>query len=76
MSELHSVVFLPPRWTIPKAKKWLKEHDLKPIKHVDIVKVDGVRTQLRYRIRDPKRYKKFITKKTEDDINFVIGFKK
>ena len=77
MSEIHSIVFLTDnkKWTIPKAKKWLKSHKLSPIKEVDKVKVKGKITQYRYRIKDPKLFKKFITKKTTDDINFVIGFR-
>lgn len=81
MSELHSVVFkdMPNNtWTTKEAKAWLKHYKLKPIKRVDIVKVDGVISQRRYRIKDPKLYKSFITKPVLSNgkhINLVIGFK-
>ena len=75
MSEIHSVSFLAKGgWTADKARKWLKEHDLKPIKRVDKVYVDGKLTQLRYRIKDPKQFKRFSTKKTGNNINLIIGY--
>ena len=76
-SEVQSVVFLKPVWVQVKAKKWLKEHNLKPIKKVDIVKSksDNRILQLRYRMTPPKQYKQFITKKLDNNILLVIGLK-
>ena len=78
-SEIHSVVFLVGKkgvkWDATKARKWLKDKGLKPIKKVDKVKVNGVVTQLRYRLIDPSAFKSFATKKTNDNINLVIGFR-
>ena len=75
MSEIHSVSFLAKgKWTATKARKWLKEHDLKPIKRVHKVYVDGKLTQLRYRIKDPKQFKTFSTKKAKPHINLIIGY--
>lgn len=78
MSQIHSVVFLTDnkKWSLAKTRKWLKKHDMIPIKDVDKVKVKGKISQYRYRLKDPKKFKRFITKKTKDDINFVIGFPK
>jgi hypothetical protein len=79
MSEIHSIVFIPNRknpWTTTKARKWLKKHNLTPLKRVH--KITSSKTgiiHLRYRIRDPKLYKRFITKKTKEGINIIIGFK-
>lgn len=77
-SAIHSVVFLK-GWTEAAAKKWLKEHDLKPIKavHKVIRKADGVMSQMRYRIIHPSEFRRFITKKVKHGnkyINIVIGF--
>ena len=75
MSEIHSISFLAKGgWTATKARKWLKEHDLKPIKRVDKVYVDGKLTQLRYRIKDPKQFKTFSTKRVKPHINIIIGY--
>jgi len=81
MSEIQSVVFIPNgknKWNSSKARNWLKAHNFNPIKRVDKLKSSetGKITQLRYRITDPRKYMRFITKKTTDEINFVIGFKK
>ena len=76
MSEIHSIVFYRPKWNLTTSKRWIKEHNLKPIKKVHITKsVDGKITQYRYRIKNPNLFKKFITKKTNDNINIIIGFK-
>lgn len=79
-SEIQSIVFLirpiGKRWNATKARLWLKAHNLKAIKKVDIVKVKGKPSQLRYRIRDPAKYKKFVTHPTEtDNINIILGIK-
>jgi len=74
MSEIHSVVFLTPYWDTKDARKWLASHDLKPIKKVHKVVVDDRITQLRYRIRDPQMFSRFITKALPNHINLVIGF--
>jgi hypothetical protein len=76
MSEIQSVVFLTPHWkSTPKMRSWLKKNDFKPIKRVDKVKKDGKISQYRYRIKDPKKYKSFATKKTTSNLNLVIGIK-
>lgn len=78
MSELHSVIFHKTQnnnWTQTKAKQFLNKHKIKPIKKVRITYLkNGKINSLRYRIRPPEIFKKFITKKTDNDISFVIGF--
>lgn len=68
--EIQSVVFKATRYDAAKARNWLSEHNFKPIK-----RVDKAANTLRYRLRDPKKYKSFITKKIGKGILFVIGFK-
>ena len=67
-TDIHTVVFLKKYWTPKTAKEWLKAHDLKPIK-----KVHKTLNTYRYRLRDPKLFRRFITKKTNLGINIVIG---
>ena len=75
MSAIHSVSFLAKGgWTSDKARAWLKKHDLKPIKRVHKVYVDGKLTQLRYRIKNPKQFKSFSTKRVKPYINIIIGY--
>ena len=75
MSEIQAISFLAKgKWTTTKARKWLKEHGLKSIKRVHKVYVDGKLTQLRYRIKDPKQFKTFSTKKAKPHINLIIGY--
>lgn len=79
-SDIQAIVFLPSKkfpYTSDSARRWLKSHNLIPIKRVDKVKnKDDKITQLRYRIKDPKQFKSYITKKTKENINIVIGFYK
>jgi len=69
-SAIQAVVF-GKNWTTKKARQWLKEKKWKPIKRVH--KTSG--GFLRYRLLDPKQFKKFIWKSTNKGVNFVIGFK-
>tara|TARA_R100000231_G_scaffold120356_1_gene90464 strand:- start:1199 stop:1432 length:234 start_codon:yes stop_codon:yes gene_type:complete len=75
-SNIQSIVFLKNKgWTIPKAEKWLKENNYKKSfygKGVDI----KFKNQLRYRQIAPSRFKKYITKKKQNGIMFIIGLKK
>ena len=75
-SAVHSVAFMADDWTAAAARRWLKQHDLKPIKHVD-----RTANTLRYRIRPPYWFKSFSTKKIQDhektkarEINLIIGY--
>ena len=68
-SEIHSVLFDDKMYTTAEARKWLKKHNLKPIKIVH-----HTENYLRYRIKDPSLFKSFITKEIKPGIKFVIGF--
>lgn len=70
MSEIQSITFKKRYYSKDSSKKWLLTHNYKPIKAVDETK-----SLLRYRIQNPKKYKRFITKKITPSINFIIGFK-
>ena len=56
---------------ITEARKWLKKHNMKPIK-----KPDKTTNTIRFRLRDPKRFKRFATKTIakQPSIQLVIGF--
>lgn len=58
-----------PRWNSTLARKWLDEHD-----YIRIKPVDKTPNLLRYRLTDPKKYKRFTTEKTTKGIYFVLGW--
>ena len=63
-------VLFPLSWTSDKCKEWLNKHNLKPLKRVHLT-----HKYLRYRIREPSEFKKFITKGTKEGVKLVIGYK-
>jgi len=67
-TEIHSVLFNNTVWNSSEARKWLKEHNMVPIKRVHVTK-----NYLRYRIQDPEKFKSFVTKTTDQGITFVFG---
>lgn len=70
MSKIHAVIFDKSHWTKALAHHWLVKNNLKPIA--------PVRETLhfyRYRIRDPKQFKHFITRNLHGHIELIIGFK-
>ncbi len=69
-SEIHSIVFKSRWWSPIRARKWLSEHG-----HVPIKRVDRTKNTLNYRIKDPKLFKTFITKKISPSINLVLGIR-
>ena len=71
MSEIQSVLFSRKNWKSKDARKWLDKKKLKRMK-----KVDKTENYLRYRINDPKKYKRFITKSESNGIKLIIGFRK
>ena len=68
-SQIHSVVFDDKVWTSTNARLWLKQHNLKAIK-----RVDKTENTLRYRIKDPKLFKRFTTQVLPNHINLVLGW--
>lgn len=71
MSQKQSIVFFTNKgWNESSARKWLKIHNLIPIKSVD----KHLPNQLRYRLVNPDKFKRFRTIATNDGINIIIGF--
>ena len=69
-SALHSVLF-PLDFTLNDIIDFLQKHNMKPIKPIR----EGERGKYkRVRIRDPKLFKSFITKKLNNGVSLVIGY--
>ncbi len=69
MSKVQSIIFDKKQWTYQTAFKWLQHNHQRPIKGVHETK-----HFLRYRIRNPERFSRFITKKLPNGIDLIIGF--
>jgi hypothetical protein len=69
-TEIQSILFDRNIWSIPNAYSWLVEHSIKPLKKPHLTE-----KYIRYRIRLPTKYKRFITRKTYNGISLVLGFK-
>jgi hypothetical protein len=71
-SEIQSVLFDKDKWTVERAKAWLKRNDLKSSK------LDETEDKLRFRQKDPAQFKRFrnIKGNSSGSIQFVIGFLK
>ena len=67
ISEVQSIIFDRSLWTIPQAKSWLKKHGFFNNK------VDKKPHFYRFRQIDPSYFNHYITKKTDDGIDFIIG---
>lgn len=70
-SKVQAVAFNTSYWTANQARYWLDTHGFVRKKRVDKT-ANG--KWLRYRMYNPKQFKKYATKKTPKGINFVIGF--
>jgi len=68
-SQVQSIVFDKSEWTIPKIKKWLKEHNYK------YSKADKTETKIRIRQENPDNYSEFRVKNISPSIMLVLGFK-
>lgn len=64
--EIQSIVFERKYWNQTKAKAWLKKHKYK-------TDVDKKPTQLRYRQKSPRKFKKFVSKKIKKGLILVLG---
>ena len=69
---VQSVHFPEKHWNEKDAEEWLKEHKFIPLKGVD----KELHGWLRYRIADPRDFKRFITRKLKNHVNLIIGFTK
>ena len=71
MSEVQGVNFDRRKWTSDKARQWMRQNKYKPIK-----RVHKTANQLRYRIKNPKRFRRFRVKELGKGISLVLGFKR
>jgi hypothetical protein len=67
--ELQSIYFNRSIWNKSKSRIWIKSNGFRPMKPAH-----ATTTQIRYRISNPDKYKKFITKNIGDGIYLVFGF--
>jgi hypothetical protein len=72
-SELHTILFKKDKYNINSIVDFLYNHQFKPIKKIDSTRnIHFYRT----RIRDPKLFKKFTTKKIlNGDVELVFGWR-
>jgi hypothetical protein len=68
-SEIQAIIFDKKYYSAKKAKQWLKDYDIEPLKRVHKTK-----NFLRYRINMPELYKRFTTKKIDEGIKIVLGW--
>jgi len=68
-TEIQSILFSRPEWTLTKAKTWLKKHGYK-------TDVDKKPEHYRFRQTEPEKYRTFRTKHIGDNISFIIGIKR
>ena len=64
---IQSIIFDNTKWTPAKAKRWLKKHEHTPIK-----KAHNTENFIRYRMAEPMKDAKYITKKLGNGIELVI----
>jgi len=70
MSGVQSVRFKLSQWHPADALAWLAAHHFKPLKTADVT-----RTEARFRLADPGKFRRFATKKLPNGVNLVIGFR-
>lgn len=66
---LQAVLFNKKDWNAELAKIWLNKHHYVPIKMPHFTK-----HLIRFRLKDPKIFKRFITRKLGYGIELVIGY--
>lgn len=77
-SEIQAVLFFKPKWTVAKSKAWLKQFNLVPLKGPDTTLF---KNQIRYRITDPKQYKRYTSKLLvnnkgfDTNVHLILGWK-
>jgi hypothetical protein len=67
---IHSVAFPRDKYNVDSMTDFLIEHNLKPIKPIDLYQKNWYRV----RIVDPKRFKTFSTKVLNNGIHLIIGY--
>jgi hypothetical protein len=67
--DIQSIVFKKDHnWTLKKAKEWVRKSLFVPIK-----KPHETKSQIRFRLKPPKDYNKYITYKTSKGIYLIIA---
>lgn len=67
---IQSILFDNRVWTLLAAHKWLMKNNIFPKKSAHMTK-----NHIRFRIEDPEKYQRFRTKKLDNGIDLVFGFK-
>ncbi len=65
--EVQSVMFDKDKYSVKDAKRWLKKHNFK---NDD---VDVKKTVIKFRQKNPKKYKDFFVKEIKSGIKFIFG---
>lgn len=68
--QTQAIIFDKKYYDSTKAQSWLKKHKYSPIK------VHTTEEYIRFRIREPIKYKRFITKDIKKGIKMIIGLTK
>jgi hypothetical protein len=68
-STKQAIIFDRHIWDVVSAKKWIKKHNIKPIKPPHLT--DNF---IRFRLEDPNKFKRFATIKTKEGIDIIIAF--
>ena len=66
---VQAILFDKSLWKQKHAKLWVRDHGYKQLKPVHITQ-----KKFRYRIKDPRRFKKYRTKKVGIGIDLILGF--
>jgi hypothetical protein len=69
MSKIQSILFNKDEWDIFDSHQWLIQNNIYPVKSPHVTK-----KFIRYRIKDPNKFKRLRTIKTDDGIDLIIGF--
>lgn len=64
---IQAVLFDRNKWTSAEARKWLKLHNYQPIKRVHITN-----NNLRYRLKQPFKTSRYITKHLSNGVTLII----
>lgn len=67
---LHAVIFEKKLWTTRQARAWMRAKGWKPVKRVDVTE-----NFYRYRLRSPKQFKRFRTKRLPGGVQLILGFR-
>jgi hypothetical protein len=69
VSAIQAVLFDRDKWTVKNARLWLANEGIRPMKAPHYTE-----HEIRFRIKDPKKFKRFRTKTEPHGIDLVIGF--